>query len=100
MEDKKIYVVTFEDKVEEEIDSGVYGEEVYESIDDAIQIIVDSILFEYSGCTIAETPEEELKSRIKRDRNITFDNGMGNKYSYYIHVMRLITKGGNCDDNK
>ena len=95
MEDKKIYVVTFEDKIEEEIDSGVYGEEVYENIDDAIQTIVNSILFEYSGCDIAETPEVELKSRIKRDRNITFDNDMGNEYSYYIHAMQLKTKGGN-----
>lgn len=99
MKDNKLYVITFEDMIEGEVDSGVYGEEVYENIDDAVQIIVNSILFEYSGCAIAETPEVELKARIKRDRNITFDNVMGISYSYYIHEMRLITKGGNENDN-
>lgn len=94
MEDTKIYVVTFEDMMNDEVDAGVYGDIVFEDIDDAIETIVKSILFEYSGCDIAKTPEEELKSRIMRDRNISFSNDTGITYSYYIHTMILKTKGG------
>lgn len=92
MDDTQIYVVTFEDMIDGEVDSGVCGCYAYEDIDDAVQSVVNAILFEYSGCDIAETPEEELKSRILRDRNISFSSDTGNTYSYYIHTMRL--KGG------
>lgn len=95
MKDNKLYVITFEDMIEGEVDSGVYGDVVFEDIIDAVETIVKSILFEYSGCDIAKTPEEELKSRIMRDRNISFNNGTGILYSYYIHTMILKTKGGN-----
>ena len=95
MEDTKIYVVTFEDMIDDEVDAGVYGDVVFEDIDDAVETVVNSILVEYSGCDIAKTPEEALKSRILRDRNISFNNGTGIMYSYYIHTMILKTKGGN-----
>ena len=95
MEDKNIYVVTFEDMIDDEVDAGVYGDVAFEDIDEAVQTVVNSILFEYSGCDIAKTPEEELKSRIMRDRNISFSNDTRVMYSYYIHTMTLKTKGGN-----
>ena len=95
MKDNKLYVITFEDMIDDELDAGVYGDVVFEDIDDAVETIVKSILFEYSGCDKKKTPEEALKSRILRDRNISFSNDTGVMYSYYIHTMTLKTKGGN-----